>query len=221
MGAVEGAGMATILCFGDSNTHGTRPLETLGVFDRYPRGARWPDVMAAALGPAHEVITEGLPGRTTVHDDPVEGGVRSGIAVLPALLFSHRPIDLMVIMLGTNDLKHRFSVTAFEIARSVERIGREALASGCVADLMLVAPAPVRMAGVLADTFAGAEARQAGLAAHLRAAADRLGAAFLEAGLTVSVSQRDGVHWEVEAHRDFGAVMAGAVAARVAEGAKT
>ena len=217
MGTGEGPGMATILCFGDSNTHGIRPLETLGVFDRYPRGSRWPDVMAAALGPAHEVITEGLPGRTTVHDDPVEGGVRAGIAVLPALLFSHRPIDLMVIMLGTNDLKHRFAVTAFEIARSVERIGREALASACVADLMLVAPAPVREAGVLTDTFAGAEARQVGLAAHLRAAADRLGAGFSEAGLTVAVSQQDGVHWDAEAHQRFGAEMARAVAARLSE----
>lgn len=209
--------MATILCFGDSNTHGTLPLEALGVFDRHPRGTRWPDVMAAALGPEHEVIAHGLPGRTTVHDDQVEGGVRSGIAVLPAILFSHRPVDVMVVMLGTNDLKSRFAVTAFEIARSVERIGREALASGAVADLMIVAPAPVREAGVLADTFAGAEARQVGLATHLRAAADRLDAAFVEAGPIVAVSPRDGVHWGAEAHAAFGAVMAQAVAARLAE----
>lgn len=207
--------MATILCYGDSNTHGTKPVEVLGAFDRYPRGQRWPDVMARALGSQHEVIAEGLPGRTTVHDDPVDGGLRSGIAVLPAILHSHSPIDLLVVMLGTNDLKHRFSVTGFEIARSVERLGRVALTEGVVGDLMLVAPPPVREAGVLTETFAGAEARQDELAAQIAAAAQRLGAAFQDAGQHVSVSDRDGVHWEAEAHEIFGGVMATAVRGRL------
>jgi lysophospholipase L1-like esterase len=74
-----------------------------------------------ALGPEFTVISEGLPGRTTVHDDTVEGGKRSGVEVLPAILPSHAPVDLMLLMLGTNDLKPRFSVTAAEIARSLER----------------------------------------------------------------------------------------------------
>ncbi|NKX43694.1 SGNH/GDSL hydrolase family protein [Roseicyclus persicicus] len=208
--------MPVVLCYGDSNTHGTKPLTALGVFGRYPRGHRWPDVMAAALGPDVQVIAEGLPGRTTVHDDPVEGGCRNGIAVLPAILHSHRPIDLMVVMLGTNDLKTRFSVSAFEIARSVERICTLARAEGVVADLLVVAPAPVREAGILADTFAGAETRQQGLAAQLEAAARRLGAGFLDAGAHVTVSPVDGVHWEEDAHHRFGAVMAEAVAARLA-----
>ena len=207
--------MATILCYGDSNTHGTAPLAALGQFQRYPRGQRWPDVMAAALGPDHEVIVEGLNGRTTVHDDPVEGGLRSGIALLPAILPSHAPIDLMLVMLGTNDLKPRFGVTAFEIARSVERLGREALESGVVADLILIAPVPVTETEPLADSFAGAEARQSGLSAQIHAAADRLGVGFVEAGLHVAVSPRDGVHWELDAHTTFGAVMAHAVRARL------
>lgn len=209
--------MPVVLCYGDSNTHGTLPLTRLGQFDRHPPGDRWPDAMAEALGPGVTVTTEGLPGRTTVHDDPVEGGCRNGIAVLPAILHSHRPIDLMVVMLGTNDLKHRFSVTAFEIARSVERICALARAEGVVADLMILAPVPVREAGILSDTFAGAETTQAGLSHHLKEAARRLGAGFVEAGLHVEVSPVDGVHWEADAHRHFGAVMAEAVAARLAE----
>ena len=207
--------MPVVLCFGDSNTHGTTPLTTLGVLDRHPRGTRWPDVMAAALGPDTEVISEGLPGRTTVHDDPVEGGCRNGLAVLPAILHSHRPIDLMVVMLGTNDLKPRFSVTAFEIARSVERLCTLARAEG-VPDLLILAPPPVIAAGVLADSFAGAETRQRDLAPQLAAAARRLGAGFLDAGLHVTVSPVDGVHWDADAHRRFGAVMATAVRARLA-----
>ncbi len=207
--------MPTILCFGDSNTHGTAPLEALGVFRRYPRGQRWPDVMAAALGPEVEVISEGLNGRTTVHDDVVEGGLRSGIAVLPAILPSHAPIDLMVIMLGTNDLKPRFGVTAFEIARSVERLARESLDSGFVADVMLVAPVPVLEVPPLADSFEGAETRQAALSAQIQAAADRLGAGFVEAGLHVEVSHRDGVHWDADSHMRFGTIMAEAVTSRL------
>lgn len=208
--------MTVVLCFGDSNTHGTMPLTQLGRLDRHPRGTRWPDVMAEALEGGTEVISEGLPGRTTVHDDPVEGGCRNGIAVLPALLHSHRPIDLMVVMLGTNDLKTRFSVTAFEISRSVERICTLARAEGVVADLMIVAPVPVLEAGILDDTFAGAEARQVGLADYLREAADRMGTGFVEAGRHIAVSPVDGVHWDAEAHRRFGGVMAKAVAARLA-----
>jgi lysophospholipase L1-like esterase len=207
--------MPVVLCYGDSNTHGTVPLTQPDRFDRHPRGARWPDVMAELLGPDTQVIAEGLPGRTTVHDDPVEGGCRNGIAVLPALLHSHRPIDLLVVMLGTNDLKPRFSVTAHDIARSVERICLAARAEGVVADLMILAPAPVIEAGVLADVFAGANARQTGLAQHLCSTADRIGAGFVDAGTHVTVSPVDGVHWTPEAHRLFGKVMAKAVAARL------
>jgi lysophospholipase L1-like esterase len=207
--------MTTILCFGDSNTHGTVPLHELGVFDRYPRGTRWPDVMAKALGASVEVIAEGLPGRTTVHDDPVDGGVRAGAAVLPALLLSHAPIDLLIILLGTNDLKPRFSVTGFDIALSVGRLVRMAQAEGVVRDIMVVAPVPVQETGVLAPVFAGAEARQAGLAHHLKTVAARHGTGFVEAGLHVTVSPKDGVHWDPDAHAAFGAIMADAVRSRL------
>lgn len=207
--------MPTILCFGDSNTHGTIPLRELGAFDRYPRGTRWPDVMAAALGPEVEVIAEGLPGRTTVHDDPIDGGVRSGLAVLPALLYSHVPIDLAIVMLGTNDLKPRFSVTAFEIAASVGRLVKMIQTEGVARDILIVSPVPVTETGILAQVFEGAEDRQVGLPQHLRTVADRLGTGYLEAGLHVTVSATDGVHWEAEAHATFGAVMASTVRKRL------
>lgn len=207
--------MAVILCYGDSNTHGTTPLEKLGAFARHAPGDRWPDVMAKALGPGHQVISEGLPGRTTVHDDMVEGGMRNGLTLLPAILQSHAPIDLMVLMLGTNDLKNRFSVTAFEISRSLERLILATRAEGVVKDILLVSPVPVLEAGVLKDVFAGAEARQQGLSGFIAAAADRQGVGFFDAGSVVSVSPVDGVHWNVGAHHEMGAAMAQAVAARL------
>lgn len=211
--------MPNILCYGDSNTHGTEPLHELGMFSRYPRGIRWPDVMATRLGPAFDVISEGLNGRTTVHHDYVEGGKRSGLEVLPAILLSHTPLDLLVIMLGTNDLKPRFSVTAFEIARSVERLVNEArhLAPGL--DIMVLSPAPLEPSGCLIDAFDGAFERQRDLAAHLCDMAERQSCGFVDAGAHLRVSPIDGVHWSAEAHQTFGVAMADAVTARL--GAQT
>lgn len=208
--------MKTILCYGDSNTHGTAPMPALGADLRHPPGARWPDAMALALGSGYQVLSEGLPGRTTVHDDMVEGGMRNGLTVLTAILHSHKPIDLMLLMLGTNDLKVRFSVTAFEIARSVERLVMVARAEGVVAEIVLITPPPVREIGTLHEVFVGAEARQQGLEAQMDAAAGRLGCAVLRAGDHVSVSPVDGVHWTADAHRHFGSFLAPLVVERLA-----
>jgi lysophospholipase L1-like esterase len=203
--------MPTILCYGDSNTHGTVPLTALGAFARYPGGTPWPDVLAATLGPEFTVISEGLPGRTTVHDDPVEGGKRSGVEVLPAILPSHAPVDLMLLMLGTNDLKPRFSVTAAEIARSVERLVVEARRITPDLPIMVMAPAPVREAGVLKDVFEGAEKKQENLSGLMAAAARRQGCEFMDAADHVTVSPVDGVHWTAEGHARFAQVLSGRI----------
>lgn len=203
--------MRTVLCYGDSNTHGTVPLTTLGAFGRYPIGTPWPDVMAAALGADFRVISEGLPGRTTVHDDPVEGGKRSGIEVLPAILQSHVPIDLMLLMLGTNDLKPRFSVTAADIARSLERLvitGRQIVPA---LDILVISPVPVVETGVLKDVFEGAETKQNPLPGLIREVADRQTCGFVDAADHVTVSPIDGVHWTAEGHSAFGTAMAGKI----------
>lgn len=196
--------MRTILCYGDSNTHGTIPLTALGQFARYPKGTPWPDVLASLLGPEYNVISEGLPGRTTVHDDRVEGGKRSGLEVLPAILPSHAPVDLMLLMLGTNDLKPRFSVTALEIARSLERLVIEARNILPGLEVMLIVPAPVQEAGVLRDVFEGAEKKQENLSALIDDVAARQGCEVFYAGRHVTVSPIDGVHWTEAGHAAFG-----------------
>ena len=200
--------MPTILCYGDSNTHGTVPLTALGQFARYPKGTPWPDVLAERLGADFDVISEGLPGRTTVHDVSVEGGKRSGLDVLPAILPSHVPVDLMLLMLGTNDLKPRFSVTAAEIARSVERLVLEARGIVPGLDVMVIAPAPVRGAGVLKTIFEGAEVKQENLAPLMKEAAARQRCGFFDAGGHVTVSPVDGVHWTPEDHKRFAEALA-------------
>lgn len=194
--------MARILIYGDSNTHGTIPLRDLGQSGRYPPGVPWPDVFASLTG--HMIIAEGLPGRTTVHEDPVDGGARNGAAVLPALLLSHTPLDAIILMLGTNDLKPRFATSAFDIAKSVERLVNITHALAPAARILVVAPAPVFETGVLADAFAGAMVRQVGLEGHMRDAAARAGAQFVVAGAFAEVSDVDGVHLDEAGHRALG-----------------
>ena len=111
-----------LVCFGDSNTHGNPPSSGPDPRPRYGPDVRWPGVLATALGPGWRVHEEGLPGRTTVHPDPVEGAHVSGLAALPIVLGTHSPVDVLVIMLGTNDLKARFSAEAADIAASVGRL---------------------------------------------------------------------------------------------------
>jgi lysophospholipase L1-like esterase len=209
--------MAVILCYGDSNTHGTKPVAIGHPAARYARGIPWTDVMGAMLGQDHFVIVEGLPGRTTVHDDPIDGGVRSGIAVLPAILLSHEPLDLLVLMLGTNDLKQRFSSSSLEIAKSVDRIVKEARWHIPALDILIVSPTSISLTDVTADMFAGADSRQIELTLHLERVAQMNETDFLSADNHVKVSPIDGVHWDQKSHRTFGNIMAVAVLARLAE----
>ena len=203
--------MPSALIYGDSNTHGTPPLSVLGEEGRHAKGSRWPDVMAEALGPKWDVIAEGLPGRTTVHDDPIEGAYRNGLALLPAALHTHKPLDLLVVMLGTNDLKSRFSATAFEIAEGAGRLAEAAMASGVVSDVLLIAPPAVKERGCLADMFAGAEPRGRDVAPHMQATAERFGCRFFDAGQVIETDPLDGVHFGVEAHDVLGRAVADAV----------
>lgn len=207
--------MAVILCVGDSNTHGSRPMPDLGGAGRFGHAARWPSVMAQALGTGFEVVNEGQPGRTTVHDDPFAGPHRNGITVLPALLESHKPLDMVILKLGTNDLKYCFHVSAFDIALSLERMVRLIQGFGAgfagVPDILVVAPPPILEAGCLAEMFAGGAAKSQGLSAAIRAMTQRVGVGFFDAGAVIHVSPLDGIHYEAEAQVALGHAMAQAV----------
>ena len=207
--------MRTLLLFGDSNTHGSLPAPHLGFAGRYPKDARWPTLLAGLL-PDWEVIAEGQPGRTTVHDDPIEGAHRNGLRILPALLESHRPVDVVLIMLGTNDLKPRLSVGPEDIALGLERLVRairtsEAGPGGKAPGVLLVAPPPIQEAGCLAEMFAGGAAKSLGLAAKVAEAAARAGVPFLDAGTLVKVSPIDGVHYGPEAQPALAQAFAAAI----------
>ncbi len=189
-----------ILCYGDSNTHGTMPMPDLGAMGRFGRNVRWTGQLAALL-PDWQVIEEGLPGRTTVHDDPIEGAHRNGLAVLPAILESHRPIDVVILMLGTNDLKQRFSVNALDIALSLEKLVLAIRGSGCGPDgaapgVILVAPPPILEVQDLGAMFLGGEAKSQQLGVRIAALARGLGVPFVDAGSLIGVSEIDGIHYD-------------------------
>jgi lysophospholipase L1-like esterase len=207
----------TVLCFGDSNTHGTPPATALDAPSaRYDRVTRWPTLMAAHLGADWHVIEEGHPGRTTVHDDPIEGAHRNGITVLPSLLESHRPIDVVILMLGTNDLKGRFSVNPTDIALSLERLIAVIRSYACGPDganpgILLVAPPPIIEVGCLAEMFEGGAAKSHGLGLAIAKAAHRSKVSFLDAGKHIAVSPVDGIHYDENAQATLAKVLAAAL----------
>jgi lysophospholipase L1-like esterase len=200
--------MREIMCFGDSNTWGYDPA-TGG---RFGNDVRWTGVLQAALGPGYRVIEEGLNGRTTVWEDPVEGD-KMGRRHLVPCLESQAPLDLVVLMLGTNDLKARYSAPASDIAAGVgllvDIIARSTAGrDGKAPRVLLVAPVPLAKLTDFADMLAGGTEKSRALAALYAAVAKQRGCAFFDAGTVVTCSDIDGVHFEAAGHRALGEAVA-------------
>jgi len=202
----------TILCFGDSNTWGCVPLVEFGHTRRFGPDVRWPGVVRRELGSGYQVVEEGLNGRTTVFDDPIEPH-RNGRTYLAPCLLTHRPVDLVVLMLGTNDLKHRFGLGPADIAAGaeslIELIARsEAGADGGAPLVLLVCPPPLARLTLLADEFADSTSKSQRLAGHYEQVAAATGCAFLDAGTVIRSSDVDGIHLDAEEHEKLGVTVA-------------
>jgi lysophospholipase L1-like esterase len=200
--------MKTILCYGDSNTWGWDPLR----MDRYPADTRWPGVLQYTLGQGYQVIEEGLPGRTTVWADPIEGHM-SGKDYLTPCLNSHRPIDLVILMLGTNDLKFRFSVSAFDIAESIGALVKiihqsESGPNEEIPKILLLAPPPLGKLTDFSDMFAGGTEKSRQLSQHIQRGAKLWGCAFMDTAQVIVSSEVDGVHFDPGEHRKLGKAVA-------------
>jgi lysophospholipase L1-like esterase len=159
------------------------------------------------------VVEEGLGGRTTVWDDPIEGEHKSGKRYLLPCLESHAPIDLVALMLGTNDLKHKFGLSAADIAAGagtlVDIILRSTSGPNNVSPkVLLICPPPTARLTLFADMFAGAGEKSRALAIHYQREAGLRGCAFLDAGQIIGSSQRDGIHFEADAHQALGQAVA-------------
>ena len=204
--------MPSVMCFGDSNTHGSLALPELGASGRFPKLERWPNVMAAQLGSEFEVVAEGHPGRTAALDDPVEGVHKNGRRVLQALLETHKPLDLLIIMLGTNDLKARFDLPPIDIALSIGNLAVLAQSlpvwSEAGPRCLFLAPVPIEETGCIAEMFAGGALKSRALPRYLEEAAYRHGADYLDLGAVATVDPVDGVHLSKAAHAAIGHAVA-------------
>lgn len=128
--------MKQILCFGDSNTFGYIP----GSGQRYPWGVRWTSILNEKLGlEDYRVIEEGLCGRTTIFEDPLRDG-RRGVDILPTVLETHAPIDLVVLMLRTNDCKRVYGATAEIIGKGISNLIAQIRTYAKTSKILLISP---------------------------------------------------------------------------------
>lgn len=196
----------TILCFGDSNTWGADPAGG----PRYDRATRWPCILQQELGNEFHVVEEGLCGRTTVWDDPIEGP-KNGLNQLVPIIQSHEPLDLVIIMLGTNDLKNRFSVSALDVANSVWQLVKTARScaypfTGQVPEVLVICPPPFAPLAEtqFKDMFIGGEKKSHQLAAAFRKMCEEKSVSMMNAGEIIESSSVDGIHLAVSEHAKLG-----------------
>lgn len=194
--------MKSILCFGDSNTWGYNPITG----ERYPRDVRWPGRLQLELGTEYYVIEEGLNGRTTVWDDPIEEHKNGKIYLYPCLE-SHKPIDMVILMLGSNDLKARFSLSALDIAsgaaRLIDIIQRSQSGPGGKApQILLLTPPPIGNLDITGkELFAGASNKVKRFSQLYKQVSNEYGCIFLDTSKIIQPSPIDGIHLEANAHK--------------------
>ena len=198
--------MKTVLCFGDSLTWGTNAATG----QRHEFENRWPNVVQAALGDSVAVIAEGLGGRTTAYDDMLGDCDRNGARLLPTLLQTHFPLDLVVIMLGTNDLKPAIHGSAIGARQGMKKLvslirfhdwGRPYAAP----QILIVAPPPLcaTKTPLYSAIYRDSQTESQLLAPLYRALADELCCGFLDAGSIARPSPLDGVHLDAENTRSL------------------
>jgi len=212
-----------ILIFGDSNSWGWTPRNDQEPTVRLAKNVRWPGVLAGKLGPGYEIIEEALSARTTNLDDAEEdlpseylrGATLNGAKVLPALLASHLPLDLVVIMLGTNDLKARFNRTPGEVAQaaiSLVHIIRDC--EGGVSTVypspkvLLLAPPPLGVTFHNPDMWVRGREKSLMLGSVLKRAAISANIPVFDTSEVVATDGPDGVHLTADAHQKLGLAVA-------------
>ncbi len=203
--------MKTVLCYGDSLTWGADAQAR----SRHPHEVRWTSVLQKALGHGVRVIAEGLNGRTTIYDDHSGDGDRNGARILPTILQSHAPIDLVILMLGTNDLKPVFANNAVIVGRGIKRlvdIIRSQTWPGQIEgaeifpEILIVSPPPLcdTDEALLGPMFAGRVEESHMLASVYADLADEMDCGFFDAGSVAITTPLDGVHMDGENTRAVG-----------------
>ena len=207
-------GVRNILVYGDSITWGWFPRDPIVPTVRHAEADRWPTILEAVLGDGYNVITEGLSGRTTNMDDPTQPGLLDGADTLDSIVFSHEPLDLVVIMLGTNDTKTYLERTPLEIGLGMGElinIVQEGPNNGWYEydrpDVLVISPPPLgaEVDPGAAEAFEGGQDILDELPAVYSGIADAAGAHFFDAATVVTIDNVgvDGIHLTVEGNRNL------------------
>ena len=213
-----------ILCFGDSNTHGycAEPSDCADGGDRFNENERWTKLLEKALGEEYLVIEEGLSGRTTVFPDPLHESM-AGLDVIYSCLMSHERVDLLVIMLGTNDTKERLGANAACIGLGMERLVMKAKSvpawKNDTPKILIICP-PHIGEGMYNNECGlpmgqGCPQKSRELAPFYEAVAQRQGCAFLDAEGVAEFNQADCMHLTRRGHAQLAAKLAEIVPALV------
>lgn len=195
----------TIVCFGDSNTHGYCSENG----ERFSSKERYPGVLKALLPDNFYIAEEGLSGRTTVFEDPLFESL-SGLSAVNQCLLTHEPVDLLIIMLGTNDTKARFNATPYNIAQGLERIIKKAKSITDAwrnePNILIIAPPPIEAEYIntdIADAMgSGCDKKSLELSRHYKTVAVRNGCHFLDAGAIEGIGMHpaDFMHLNLQSH---------------------
>ena len=216
-----------IVCFGDSNTHGycADPRDCADGGIRFNESERWPRRLQAALGEEYLVIEEGLSGRTTCFDDPIHEGL-SGLSYIYPCLKSHETVDLLIIMLGTNDTKDRFYASAACIGIGMARLVKKAQACECWGgkkpSILVVAPPHIGEGMLRSDCAATMGSlcveKSRELARYYKEQCDLIGCHFLDAqALGCEFNTVDYMHLTNRGHETLAKGLAEVVPGLIAE----
>ena len=207
--------MKSVVCFGDSNTYGHDPATG----ERLPDEVRWTCLLQKLLGDGYKVIEEGLNGRTTVFDDPNDDW-KNGIDYLKPCLNSHKPVDIVILMLGSNDLKEVFHASPEDIANGAAelvKVIREFTQEkqGFIPRILLVSPAEIGE-GITHSPFYGsfyenAIGRSREFPKWYQKVAEEYGCEFLDAAEYVQPSRLDSLHFTAEGHAALAEALADAI----------
>jgi len=204
--------MENILCYGDSNTWGYAP----GTGERFSWDCRWPGILQQSLGKTFHIIEAGLNGRTTVFDDPDKAGC-NGLTSLGPILESCPLLSMVILMLGTNDLKYHLDVSAIETAQGIERLveiieANSARATQDVPQILIVSPPGIHAGSLTSSTlFRGAREKLREFPRLFADVADKKGCRFLDAAQFVNPSPVDGVHLDEQGHARLAQMIARAL----------
>ena len=213
---IRGTHVHHVFIYGDSLTWGIIP----NTRKRLPFDERWPGVLENKLhelGCRVRISEDCLNGRRTVWDDPFKPG-RNGLAGLAQRMEMHAPLALVILMLGTNDFQfsHPFSnawSASQGLATLVDEIRKAPIEPGMpVPPILVISPPPIGVPkGALAEKFAGAQQKCAGLADAYRAVSSELDCRFFDAASVTTSSRVDGIHLDADQHLALGLALADVV----------